>query len=882
MAAPLCSTDYNNQYFTIYYHRSDAIVFHAGPMTYAFVASTLAQLKASGLTPIAVTSSGPNGNYTYAASGFADYLKAFGGGNPWPGSFGGDPGGLIDDNGALYCTPPPSDSGGGPNCATGYYYDPESELCIPTPAPPGFPPGPIGGGGGGGGGTGPPPPPPPPLQCQVPGNVPMVAGACPLGYVPDPNDEGCCKPIVVGVPPPGGGGGNPITGQPDPEGDEITQTLCAQMQANTLALISAIESGSSATGGAPDPTCCANVVAAIGAVAFQLNAILVALPKLTGGAPADLSPIVTQLTAIAASLASLATAPAIDLAPLTAAINDVARAIASAAPSDVSGIVKALNTIAEQGDVDQPIIDAMQQQGFLTPDDLQVLQGIKWSDMVAYVVGGAPIRFVIKMMQEIGADEVAVVNSIANFAAPGANWAEGKIMEALRAQRNLVLDVLTPILESVKSAVRPSGPVTLFNTSTNADQALADVATTMLNLKLMATVIALFREGAGEQLSKLSETLLGIIGLEEIREVQLGPLVAYGMARQAEHNAKATFMQELPGVGEVSSWLARGLTDKPTAETIMKFNGRHTDLYPVTAAAAQHGMSPRIMLRLIDTGLFTGAEIADELTFSGMRPASQHRMIVAAGYLATQPQRHQLQAAYEAEYREGLLGQVNLINLLDAADHNTDRNDLILRRVNSQILVDETKLLIAQYALLFKGGVYSDAQYRGQLAAIGLEQWKIDLEAGKAEAAANVATFKKNLAAAAAVERATVAEERKAAMAGFKSGALNSAALAAALVLTGLTPTQSAAWVSLAGLQQSGALRWIYGLLKSPAEAGLLRARVSALADQRKRLQIDDPAFVGALQAMGIPDRYINALRAATDALITPKTAAVTIPVATT
>jgi len=96
-------------------------------------------------------------------------------------------------------------------------------------------------------------------------------------------------------------------------------------------------------------------------------------------------------------------------------------------------------------------------------------------------------------------------------------------------------------------------------------------------------------------------------------------------------------------------------------------------------------------------------------------------MIVAAGYLTTQPQRHQLQAAYEVEYREGLLGQVNLINLLDAADHNTDRNDLILRRVNSQILVDETKLLIAQYALLFKGGVYSDAQFRGQLAAISVK-----------------------------------------------------------------------------------------------------------------------------------------------------------------
>jgi len=716
---------------------------------------------------------------------------------------------------------------------------------------------------------------------------PAPAQVCPPGTHWDPATETCVAdtiplpPPIFGPPPPPP---PPVAiGQPDPYGDEITQTLCAQMAANAAAIVAAINALSQAQPGPNQDQCCANLVTAIGGIVNMLGLIFNLLSGKLGapGAPLDLTQIVTELTAMAASLNALATAPAMDLAPLTVAINDVARAIASAAPADVSGIVKALNTIADQGDVDQPILDAMQQQGFITPSDLQVLQGIKWSDAISYFIGGAPIRFVIKMMTEIGADEVSAVNSILNFAAPGINWAEQKVQDALSAQRNLLLVPIKAILDKVKSAVRPAGPVTLFNTSTNADQALADVATTMLDLKLMQTLIALFREGAGEQLEHLSERVLAIVGLEEIREVQLGPLVAYGMGRQAEHNAKATFMQELPGVGEVSNWLARGLIDKPTAETIMKFNGRHTDVYPVTAAAAQHGMSPRIMLRLIDTGLFTAAEIADELTFSGMRPTSQHRMIVAAGYLFTQPQRHQLQAAYEAEYRAGLLDQAELFNLLDAADHNTVRNDLILRRVNSEILIDETKLLIAEYAQLFKGGVWTDTQYRAQLAGLGLQQWKIDLEAGKAEAAANVATFKKNLAAAAALERATVAEERKAAMEGFKSGALNASSLAAALALTGLTPTQSAAWVSLAALQQSGALRWIYGLLRSPAEAGLLRARVSALADQRKRLQIDDPAFVGALQAMGIPDRYINALRAATDALITPKTAAVTIPVQT-
>src|SRR5260370_672745 len=113
MTTPACTTNVDSQYFTIYYHRNDYVVFSAGPMTHAFVASTLASLKNAGLTPIAVVSSGPNGSYTYAASGFDAYLKQWGGGNPWPSGFGGPPGGIIDDNGNLICPPPPSGGGSG-------------------------------------------------------------------------------------------------------------------------------------------------------------------------------------------------------------------------------------------------------------------------------------------------------------------------------------------------------------------------------------------------------------------------------------------------------------------------------------------------------------------------------------------------------------------------------------------------------------------------------------------------------------------------------------------------------------------------------------------------------------------------------------------------
>jgi hypothetical protein len=280
MPTPACSTDVDSQLFTIYYHRGDAIVFSSGSMTYNILTQTLQQLTAEGLSPIAITSSGPSGNFTYAASGFDDYLAKFGGGQPWPTGFGGSPGGLIDDNGKLYCTPPPSAAGGGFSCPLGYYYDPETELCVPTPPLPGWPPAPIfpPGGGGGGGGN---PPGPPRVTCEIAGNVLMIGPTCPTGYEPDPNDPGCCRPIVpigpVPIPPPGSGG-------PDPDGDSITQTLCAQLWAQTAAIVAAINgSGVSGSPGADDSATDALLITALTTLNATLDSFQKFLSNLTNG-----------------------------------------------------------------------------------------------------------------------------------------------------------------------------------------------------------------------------------------------------------------------------------------------------------------------------------------------------------------------------------------------------------------------------------------------------------------------------------------------------------------------------------------------------------------------------------------------------------------------
>jgi len=175
----------------------------------------------------------------------------------------------------------------------------------------------------------------------------------------------------------------------------------------------------------------------------------------------------------------------------------------------------------------------------------------------------------------------------------------------------------------------------------------------------------------------------------------------------------------------------------------------------------------------------------------------------------------------------------------------------------------------------------SDDLFRANLAALGLQPDMVNIIAGKAEARANATLQRKTLAAEAALEKATEAKAREAAMQAFKSGTIDAAGLTAALLLTGLTAAQVASWVSLAVLRLGGGLRLQYGLELTPQAATLLRARVTALSDQRKRLLITDPQFVDALTALQLPPREINALRAAADAMLSPKSSAVVVPVRT-
>jgi hypothetical protein len=907
---PKCN-DPTDTFANIYYSRGTFVVYATNPFPIAQIATQLATLKGIGSIPLVVVTSGLNGDTAYAADGFQSYLNQYGQGKPWPASMGGQPVGDIDDDGTRTCNPGP--------CPTGSHWDFDANGCVPdtpttTPPP----------SSGGGGDTTdprpdwpidtitvsidsldetfvvadqstevlkylirlwdlqhgitppaklkPPPGQPPPIIKPLPGKK------CKAGYTYNKQLEMCVIDPTPPPPPPpppppvtqpGGGPG------PDPDGDEITNDLCAQLQGYFNALTCAI--AGMAPAGAPSSDCCDAVVTAIGDVTAQLSRVIAALPV----AP-DLTSIVTALDTIATALASRAPASVtIDTTPIADALKPLADAIASSPATDVSGIVQQLAAIVGQGDVDQATIDALVAAGLLSASDGQTLQGIKWSDAISFIIGAAPVRAVEHFVKAVGADAETIGAEAVAAAGAGVTWVEQKVAAGITLERNVVLDVLQPILQSVLSAVTPASTPAIGQAGVDGDTVIADVATVMLNIKLLAMLLSMLREGAGEQLSNIGEKVLGLLGFEELREVQLGPLVKNGLAKVADMNAKALFQQDIPGVGQITNMVARGIMPAAQAAALLGYNGLHFALQPLVQTAAYRGLAPRQLLRLIESNLFTQGDILDELNFAGVRQASQQRMLTAAPWLATTSQRAQLKSALENEYTNGLISDSDLSQQLAQLEQNTDGDAMTLQRVQIEKLIAFCKNLERAYSKQFVAGLIDATAYQSNLAGIGLQADWINNRIAADTADVSAVQFKKQLAAELALERTTAAEERKAAVKNFTSGNTDEAGLLAALLLSGLNATQAAAWTDLAALQKSGGLRWTYGLQLPPIPAALLRQRVAALVDQRKSGLIQDPGFAAALSALGIPSQFVNAIMAAADALVKPLTSAVYLNVGT-
>lgn len=710
---------------------------------------------------------------------------------------------------------------------------------------------------------------------------------------PGPNPDPCGLPEDPPCPP-------PATNQ----GDQLTDQIGAE-STYFYYIARALTRMAAASGSPQDAVCCANVVNAIGLVSRQISTLTSAIAD-KPETPVDLTGIIAALGQLLAAVQGWPAlwGAAVDLlgGKLDGITNAISNVAAAADPKEISAQLRRMNDqdIIPAALVDQAVKDkvipAAYAQFFSDKPVGFVHMVLRIAALASKPIGdverwlgddsdaeGAE-RMRLDLIKRSGSALWKTAKGIAAITPEKFSEDLRKAMSFyLTAEDKLFSPIVKPLVEAVADQLKPRAGAAISIGSIGVDPDGPVSAATGVALTAGAAAWALAYAGVdeGEPLAHIAELIAGAVGLEELRDVTIGPLIRNGIAAVADMQAKKTFRQHLPGAGAIASLYARGLLGQAGTDNALALNGLGDSLIELEKKAAYHGLQARQLIRAFESGLFNADDLTDEMTFSGMRPASQHRMQLLAPYLATQSARSQLRSAIEAAYEAGLLSDSDFDARMDGSQHNVDGPSLHRAAVQLKKHLALTKELEASYTTLHEGGITDQATFRAQLEGLGLQPDKVNSLIAVAESKLTVTLKRKADAEERTLVRETVAAERKAAIENFKRGTIGIPELAAALIVTGLTATQAAAWTDLVVLQKAGAQRWIYGLLKTPEEAQLLQQRIAALIDQRKKEFITGSQFVDAMNEMKIPEHFQNALLARANAGITPKKDAFATPVNT-
>lgn len=688
------------------------------------------------------------------------------------------------------------------------------------------------------------------------------------------------------------------------QGDQLTDFIGAE-STYLYYIARSLERMAAASGSPQDAACCANVVNAINLVSRQISTLTSAIAD-KPDAPVDLTGIIAALGQLLAAVQGWPAlwGAAVDLLGgkldgITRALGDVAK---SADPSEISAQLKKWNEI---NDVPPELLAQMVRDKVVPPQYAKFMQGspAEWikailsgpalisspTDLGKLLTGdssdltGAPKAAYEKLVRTAPALFEAAKKMSHLTPKDGTEALTNVLTGFLRLEDTITAPVLKPLIEAIQNLLKPPPGFkpTIGNIGVDPDTPVSAATGVALSAAGAAWLLAFAGIDEGEPLAHLAELIAGAVGFEELVDVSIGPLVRNGIAALADMRAKQAFRQYMPGPGTVASYFARGLNGERGTDAVLALNGLSDPLIALEKTAAFHGMQVRPLLRMVDLGLFTEDDIKDELTFGGMRQASQDRLLHIAPFMATQQERGQLINALESAYQAGLLQDLELTMKIDSARHNVDRDALILESARLKKHVAIVQQMEQAYTTLYECGISEQGVYRANLEGLGLQPDKVNALMAVGESRLTCTLHREATAAERKLQNETVAAERKAAIENFKRGTIGIPALALALIATGLTSTQAAAWTDLIALQKAGAQRWVFGLQKTPEEATLLQARIAALTDQRKKEFINETQFVDALKELKIPAPFQNALLARANAGVSPKKDASLTPVKT-
>jgi len=698
-------------------------------------------------------------------------------------------------------------------------------------------------------------PPNPPPQEVVPGQN----GSCPQGYTLDPTSEMCVLQGTTPTPLPPGG--QPITGQPDPDGDEITDDLCAQIQTAAQTIASALQNQPGNQGGGDNGECCQNVVNAITSISTALASILAAIGP--GGAapapPVDLSGVVAALDQLVAAVGALTPAAPVDLTGVVAALNQIATELAGGNPVDLSGVVNALKQIFSTIDVPMPVYEQLAKDGYIDPKYLQLFEpgqvgpgsvtiGASWWNQWWK-------RF---MSGSLGIDPSNPGDHIST-GAPISKQIAASLTSYLSTADTLLAPIVVPFIKTLIAQVSPTTTPPLGSTGIEENTPVDSAVSLALTAGVAGWLASFLGWDGGESIAKIVEFVAGVAGFEELKDVQLGPYVREGLAKIATYRARALFQQEIPSSGTVTEMLARRILDPTLADTLLQWNGVHSVIRPQTVAAGYRPVSPRALATALQDTPFPAAQLQAILEDNAMSPANVQFMLGVLQYQSTKNVRNAYVTELLTAHARGVVSEDELNTALQGLGWSNDAIAFVQQRAALQRRVTLASKVEAQVIPLVATGGMTPDQGTAQLEAAGIQDWYTQLEITLATTKADVAALRKEAAAEAKLATQRTRAATSAAVNEYRGGTLDLAGFSAALLAAGVDPVIAASAAAVQQAQRTGRLKLIYGQLLLPPDAKVLEDRVNAIGAQVTSKLITADDALAQLTLLGVDENERNA-----------------------
>ena len=380
-----------------------------------------------------------------------------------------------------------------------------------------------------------------------------------------------------------------------------------------------------------------------------------------------------------------------------------------------------------------------------------------------------------------------------------------------------------------------------------------------------AAVTAAFEAAFPERLNTIQiagPILASMAGFEELAANIRDPLYKNAFGKNLEYLYRSTFKPEFASEDDAVKWHSRRLLSDTDLREVFKYSGLKAKYEDAYVASAYRPVPPFLLARAAEAGAIPDAQLTETLEFAGFRKVDIARLKTAYAALALQPYERTYLSTAERAVELGYETPLYLQNVMNSLNLNAEMQNLVQLTVAERKLDNLTVLYKKSISEAYKYGQVSDANYVSSLEAIGIDS-------ADAEALYLVDSIVKQGKAATAAQRSAArlaAQQTRAAMqaaiAEFRTGALDAPGLEAALIAAGVDPQIAAYAVTVQEARKTGTKAFVYGVELSRGAALQLREKVAALAKQSTAQLITYDEALAQLAALGVPDANALALTA--------------------